>query len=363
MTQEYGTTNFEENKSSDAIKADIAQKRNEMGQKIDMLQERLDPNRLKEQMQESVQGAVSDTADAVAGYLRENVGDIAYSIADTIKRNPVPTALIGVGIGWLLMHETNSSAGRKQKNRSYGDSRFSKGGNGNYGGHEPKTYGLARSVPIEVQDKRYGAASQQAAGPIEQTSQQVKEKAGDVLNQAYDSAGQFVGQVQGLAQQAGAYAQTTIDQVEEQVGYAGEQVQQGFQSVGHQMQTTLGRNPVAFGVAALIGGVLIGLALPETETENQMLGNTRDQLLDNAQSAAKDLGQQAQHIVEEKIPAVKQTLQGAADTLKEAGKKVADDLKETGKSAAQDLRQTLQDTGESAKPDGQTTWQESKQRA
>src|SRR6476646_7233715 len=78
----------DENKSSEDIKADIENKRNEMSQKINMIQERLDPNRLKEQAQESVRSAVSDGADAVVEYVRDNIGGFGYTLVDTIKHNP-----------------------------------------------------------------------------------------------------------------------------------------------------------------------------------------------------------------------------------------------------------------------------------
>jgi len=393
--------NNEENKSSEAIKADIEQKRNEMSHKINMIQERLDPNRLKEQAQETVRDAVSDGADAVVEYVRDNIGGFGYSVVDTIKRNPLPTALIGIGLGWLLVKSYSSPSSDWQSRSNNYRQRYSggRGGNGypQYSSRysrqsDASQYGSEYGSPGGAQyaadygsnqslyayeaggenagqylgnqyqgaqasyrsgydrgrDEGYGEQSrlgqtaqyaQEKAGNVldqardtaSQLSEQVQEKVANVVDKARDTAGQLTGQVQDTAQQTGDYVQQKVDQVRDQA-------QQTFQQTGRQVQQTAQQNPITFGIAALVAGALIGMALPETQVENQMLGETRDQFVDNAQSMAQDVKQRVQTVVDDKLPEVKQTVQ-----------KVADDLKQTGKSAAEDLKQTLKDTGESVK--------------
>lgn len=50
----------------------------------------------------------------------------------------------------------------------------------------------------------------------------------------------------------------------------------------------LEENPLALGIAALAAGALIAASLPQTEVENQYLGETRDQMLDSAREIAHD---------------------------------------------------------------------------
>ncbi len=389
---EYERT--DENKSSDAIKADIEQTRNDMSDKINRIQERLDPTRLKEQAQETVRSAVSDSTDALVNYVRGNAGDFGYTLVDTIKRNPVPAALVGIGLGWIIFKGFGSSSsderdydndyrqrynggssgyGARQYSSDSGDqSRYAyeAGGeqgsqyqsSGRYVGAQNRGYtaqtaytsGYAASgagsqyepsrvgqAVQSVQDKASDVLDQardtagQLTGQAQETAQQagqyVQDKASDVLGQASDAAGQLAGQAHAVAQQAGQYVQDTVEQVRNQA-------QQTLQDTGSQVQRTVESNPVPFGLAALVAGVLIGMALPETQTENQLMGETRDQFVDNAQSVAQDVKQRVQTIVDEKMPEVKQTAQ-----------KVAEDLKQTGKTAADDIKQTLKDAGESAK--------------
>jgi len=396
-----GATDYnrtDDNKSSDAIKADIEQTRSEMSSKINQIQERLDPTRLKEQAQETVRSAVSDSTDALVNYVRGNAGDFGYSVVDTIKQNPVPAALVGIGLGWMIFKSFSTPSSDWQDNeedfyRERYQNRRSGGGysqytryDNEYGtdyGSDQSRYsyeaGGARGAQYQgssrysaptgyyrddaeeqhdqsrvsqagqyVQDKASDVLGQardtagQVTGQVQETAQQagqyVQDKASDVLGQARDTAGQVTGQVQETAQQAGQYVQEKVGQVREQASQLGEQAQQTLQGTGRQVQRTVENNPVPFGVAALVAGVLIGLALPSTETENQVMGEKRDQLVDNAQSVAQDVKQRVQSIVDEKLPEVKQTAQ-----------KVADDLKQTGKTAADDIKHTLKDAGESAK--------------
>jgi len=374
-----GDTNYnqsDENKSSDAIKADIEQTRSEMSQKINQIQDRLDPTRLKEQAQETVRSAVSDSTDALVNFVRGNAGDFGYTVVDTIKQNPVPAALVGIGLGWMIFKSFSSPSSDWESREDNYRERYS--GSRNYGGRNSSSYGQQYGNEAANQSRyayeeggqyqgalyesgsrytgvqnpgyssqssygsQYGSSSyssgQEEQSRVGQVVQSAQDKASDVLGQARDTAGQLTEQVQETAQQAGQYVQEKVGQVREQASHLGEQAQQTLQGTGNQVQRTVESNPVPFGIAALVAGVLVGLALPSTQAENQIMGEKRDQLIDNAQSVAQDVKQRVQNVVEEKLPEVKQTAQ-----------KVADDLKQTGKTAADDIKQTLKDAGDSTK--------------
>src|SRR5690349_3638154 len=96
---------------SSEIRADIDQTRASVGEKIDQLQARLDPNRLKQQAQETVQEMLNDTANSMTEYVRSHKDEMVSSVADAARRNPLPTALMGLGLGWLILE---SMAGNKR---------------------------------------------------------------------------------------------------------------------------------------------------------------------------------------------------------------------------------------------------------
>ena len=70
----------------------------------------------------------------------------------------------------------------------------------------------------------------------------------------------------------------------------GGQVKTSAQQGAGWFSTTLQENPLVIGAMALVAGLGLGLAVPETAYEHKTLGKTRDQLLDKATEAASDLG-------------------------------------------------------------------------
>jgi len=103
------TTYAEQNADNpEAIKAEIERTRSQMSNKIDTLQDRLHPDNLKSQAQEALQSAVQDGVDSLRSYIKENSTDLRNAVVDSFKRNPVPTALVGLGLGWILLESLGS---------------------------------------------------------------------------------------------------------------------------------------------------------------------------------------------------------------------------------------------------------------
>jgi hypothetical protein len=82
-----------------------------MTETIDELQERLSPSHLKEQVREQVieqyKQARETVREATIGKVEdmvERVSDTMYetrrSIVDTVTTNPIPSALVGIGLAW-----------------------------------------------------------------------------------------------------------------------------------------------------------------------------------------------------------------------------------------------------------------------
>jgi len=69
-----------------AVRADIEQTRAELGETVDAIQERLSPQRLKEQAKARASSAASGT-----------------ELLETIRQNPVPVAIAGGVIGLMLL--------------------------------------------------------------------------------------------------------------------------------------------------------------------------------------------------------------------------------------------------------------------
>jgi len=104
------------------------------------------------------------------------------------------------------------------------------------------------------------------------------------INDAADDAAEKVGTAAGHVQVAASNL--------------GAQVQGGAQRGAGWFTTTLQQNPLVIGAMAIVAGAGLGLSLPETEYENHLLGETRDKLADQAQTAASDLTHKVQAVAQ-----------------------------------------------------------------
>src|SRR3954464_190796 len=87
------------------IQRDIEETRAEMSETIDALQERLNPAYLKEQVKEQVAEQVRHVKDTVrqatigkVEQMVDRVSDSGRTVGDTIRANPIPSALVGIGL-------------------------------------------------------------------------------------------------------------------------------------------------------------------------------------------------------------------------------------------------------------------------
>ena len=77
------------------------------------------------------------------------------------------------------------------------------------------------------------------------------------------------------------------------------------------LQRAWRQNPLMLGVAAAVAGAVVGLGVPETERENELMGETRDRMLDSVQDTVRD-----------KVDQVQQAATTALSSVQEAAKDV-----------------------------------------
>jgi ElaB/YqjD/DUF883 family membrane-anchored ribosome-binding protein len=340
---------------------------------------------------------MSDSADALVGYVKDHSRDLGESVVDAIKKYPVPTALIGIGIGWLLMERMTGSgdSGHNYDSQPYRGSAYGNGGanyrSQSYGGrsgYESQSYGGAQSVPVydqygRRQDNsgiRYSYASQEAGGQgfyrgpqsssysgYEQDRSQssgaqgMLENAQEAVGQIGDKVKQGVQGVQDVAARVGNTVQEFASDIRDrgehlaeqaqhygsnaqhlgsQAQQYGSQAQYQMRQTGHQVQESIETHPLVFGAVALAVGAAVGMMLPSTRREDEMFGQWRDEVVNRAQEVAGDVRQRAQQVVEEVKPELQQTVEKVKQDLTQTSKSAMQDLQQTGKTALQDIRQT-----------------------
>jgi ElaB/YqjD/DUF883 family membrane-anchored ribosome-binding protein len=240
------------------IREEIEQTRAEMSETIDAIQEKLRPGNLvseaagkaKTATVERVKQMAHSAGETASGYLADT-REAARDFMEGARGNPIPAALIGIGAAWLVMNQWRSSdqSRRYSANRSRARDLYDRGA----GQYEPSTY------------DRGEYEWSPATGSNRET---------------------WTEQAQNLASEAGDRART-----------ATRRAQNGLQ---HLMD----RNPLLVGAAAVAIGAAIGYALPETQTENDWMGETRDSVVERAQAAARTAVDQVKTSANEAVDAV-----------------------------------------------------------
>jgi len=132
--------------------AEIEQTRTEMASTIDAIRDKLDPATLTQQAKDSLREAtigraqeavgnavdtakeavsnavdiakeaVSDAMDTARDAVRRPVRAVretSSTLMDTIRENPVPAAMIGIGLGWLVMSAQRNSERNRWRDPNY----------------------------------------------------------------------------------------------------------------------------------------------------------------------------------------------------------------------------------------------------
>ncbi len=360
-----------ETEGTEEILVEIEQTRMEMSGTIDALQEKLNPDRLKEQVTEAMQEQlaaakehVSDAVqqqvdvvksnihDATLGRAEQMVSNVGRSgLVETIKQNPVPAALAALGLGWLW---TQRSSGSPEHQRDYrvdyrggynGGRSYYAGGQPSYRGGQMSggtaAYGYGRGQGSYERGHEYYGSGQQGddsvGDKVGDAAGQAKDKVTDVAGQARDQVGQFAGQAQ------------------EQVGEWSDQVQYGAQRAMTRFDQMLHENPLGVSAAAVALGLAIGMSLPDTPVEDRLMGEARDNVMEKAQSAAQEtmqkVGQVAQQVQQSATETAKDAAQKQGLTSSPSGQGSQQPNQHGGTTPAMPKPQTQQGAG--ANPSGQ----------
>jgi ElaB/YqjD/DUF883 family membrane-anchored ribosome-binding protein len=316
------------------IRHNIAQTRTEMSGTIEELHGKLNPTVLKEQAVEqfhdakekvlaemleaketvkaeikaelaeakhAVREATIGKVEHMVHKTKDTVKDTGVSLLDMVKQNPIPVAMVGVGVAWLVM---NGRSGGRTGSRLRG-SMYEPGGDVSqrmYGGQglssQPKVGGAYGSGDQEL----YSGAEEDRIG-----NRGVAYGEDNTPGTATQTVQRRAGKVAEQSSQLARRAQTSISQATRAAGARMTTMAHGVQEQGRRLEgrveEAFHENPLLVGAAAFAAGTLIGLAIPITRREDAIMGKTRDGLMQKAGTAA----------------------QGALDKVQEAAKRIGED--------------------------------------
>jgi hypothetical protein len=235
------------------LQAEIADTREELSETIEAIQERLRPGNVVSQATESVK----EKARASVRGLTDNAGEGVNVMMREVKHNAVPALMIGAGVAWMLMDRS-----RHQRNqwdtRQRGWSPYTTSGRGRSGeyGRDYETNYVAAGTGFDMHDD-------------------------DAEYSDIDYRRSYGSQRRGLADDVSNRASHMMEG-------AKDRWQRTTRNTTNGLQRLMRDNPLLVGAAAVLVGAAVGAALPETERENEIMGETRDNMINQAQEMAQN---------------------------------------------------------------------------
>ena len=258
------------NGETERIKADIEDTRAELGQTLNEIQERLSPEHVMDQVKETVREAtigkvervmekvnetisnVTEPAMDAMGYAGEKLKETGSMVTNTVRQNPIPLALIGLGLGMFIVNRVRSADDRTRRSGLYQPDR----------------------------ELGYGDAGYQYGGKSRQYATRSGEYAG--TSRPYGAPDRT--SLSGVRETASEFAQGTADKVSE----LSQQAREGARWAGRGFERLVRENPLAVGATAIAVGAAVGLALPATRVEHEYMGEASEKIVDKAQQVARD---------------------------------------------------------------------------
>jgi len=225
---------------------------------------------------------VGNTTREMAEGANDTTKGLGSAIRGTIERNPLPAALAAIGLGWLYLKRPQGAAGSvaSRPYPPYPSYRADQAGRrtagdtvGSAAGAVGDTVGNAAGAVGDAASTTAGAMGN-AAGTVGDALGNTAGTVGDALGSAASAVGETVGGAAAGTQDA---ARGLVAEVQHQAS-----------QVGHGFQKLAQENPLAVGVAGVALGSLIGLLVPETQGERQLMGGARDTMMDKAAGTAQE---------------------------------------------------------------------------
>lgn len=322
-------SNQTDNRTPEEIERDIERTRADFSSTVEALQNKLNP---------------SELADQAVDYVM-TTAPVAYSVdfVNTVRNNPIPVAMMGIGLAWFMsanrQAKEHASYSRQRRvvrhtvypataavgyERTHHDT-YSSGDSGD---------GVIRRASARVSETGRGLKDK-----VSETGRGLKDKASETGQRLSSSASEMTDRARQIRENAANRLHETAEQAQARASEMRRQAQVRASEIRRQAQARadalrqrsqeqyylakdrfgqmLDEQPLVVGALGIALGAALGAALPTTRRENDLLGQTRDDLLNRARETAR-----------EQAETVKQSAQRVAEVAKEEVARVAEMVKD-----------------------------------
>ncbi len=280
------------------IKSEIERTRIEMSETLGEIQERLRPDHLVQQAKATMTDAVTEAATGKVRNIMQSAGETATmvadqtkyagrTVADYVRTHPVQMAMVAGGITWWLLRGYDRSDEWEGASEGWQDT-----------GHRLDT----------DYDTDYAYRDRS-----------LREKVGEYASTARETVGGYAASARETVNEAAEAARYRALRASERVSSAAQtasvRAQETWRSASTSADDWVREYPLAAGAIAVAVGAAIGLSVPGTEIENRALGERRDQAVEKARIAARqvkeNVTQKVQNVAESVLDDVTATPTGS----------------------------------------------------
>lgn len=218
-------------KSADELEDDIELIRKQMDRTLSDLEMKLSPGQL---------------IDRSLHYLQRGPGEYMSNLGQSVKSQPLPIALVGIGLSWLIYSDRKQTAGESHLRRS----------------------GETREKMEEVR------------GKASETAQRAKQKMEGVSQAVSDRMHRMSERAHSTKESASEWGHR-IGEVRHR---SGERLQRAGSNFSHAVEN----QPLILGVLGVAAGALLGALLPPTRQEDVMLGPAKERMKEQAAETGRE---------------------------------------------------------------------------
>ena len=260
-----------------AIRAGISHTRERLSDTLSELGERLNPHVVREQVSERVKEGIREATIGRVEHMARNAANTVNatrtSITETIRDNPVPAAMVAIGLGWLLFNGRRDSAD---------------------------------SAGIRAYDEN--ASIGRASQFVDNVRDRVSDVAGSVADSVKEGASQLADRGRQLADRAGTAASSAASSVSTRTHDVADSVATRTKQGARRVENSFYQNPLAIGAMTAALGVMAGLAAPATDREVRLMGDAREKVADRVKDVAHDTKEKVQHVAAQVIDETKRAV-------------------------------------------------------
>lgn len=308
-------------KSSADLQREIEHDRQRIGHRIDAIQERMSPGQLIDEVLTYAKGSGG--------------GEYVSNLGQALKTNPVPVALMGVSLAWL-MAKGSPPVGTAPVPQGVSDYPLypaagpvrrlgpPQSENGSLYSHFSDSSGKKLKALTDETGRRAGHFVDEAGATYRgfadaggKQVDQIVDETGAMLDAATGWISEKWEQAKGAAGGMSAAASGAVSTLSDQTSSATASLRGQTDKLNDALLSQFRDQPLVGGALAFALGAAIGAALPHTDMEDNLLGDVSDDTKDKVTAASRDVVDRGKEVASEVYQKVVEVASDTHDEVKE----------------------------------------------